>query len=95
MKLYIYPDNLNGKATMFLWALKDIPLIGTGLIISVFFLAQVGFSLPLIITATYAFLSIRFEETCILDYLNYASAFLLRKPQTFYWKPSIAQNLEE
>ncbi len=27
--MYIYPDNLTGKATLFLWSLQDIVVIGT------------------------------------------------------------------
>ncbi|MFI3255260.1 MAG: hypothetical protein R3Y63_13140 [Eubacteriales bacterium] len=93
--MYIYPDNLTGKATLFLWALPDVVVIGVGALISVFALAQLNFMVPIILTATYAFLSIRFDDTCILDFLKYASAFLFRKPQTFYWKPAKTLDLED
>lgn len=93
--MYIYPDNLTGRATLWLWALPDVMIIGVGALISVFALAQLNFMVPIILTATYAFLSIRFDDTCILDFLKYASAFLIRKPQTFHWKPSRAIDSEE
>ncbi len=93
--MYIYPDNLTGKATLFLWALPDVVIIGVGLLISVFALAQLNFMVPIIITVTYGFLSIRFDDTCILDFLKYASAFLFRKPQSYHWKPSTHQEAED
>ena len=34
--MYMYPDNLKAKATLWLWELKDIGSIGVGLLISVF-----------------------------------------------------------
>lgn len=43
--------------------------------------------LPLVLSALYAFLSIRFEGVCILDFLRYASAFFLFKSQTYVWRP--------
>ena len=59
--MHIYPDNLKAKAVLWLWELRDIGIIGIGLLISVFALAQLGFYPPLVLTALYAFLSIRFE----------------------------------
>ena len=33
--MYIYPDNLSAKATLWLWELRDIGIIGVGLLLSV------------------------------------------------------------
>ena len=63
VSLYIYPDNLKSKATLWLWELRDIGIVGIGCLISVFALAQLGFILPIVFTAAYAFLSIRIEDT--------------------------------
>ena len=30
--MYIYPDNLSAKATLWLWELRDIGIIGVGLL---------------------------------------------------------------
>ena len=57
--MYIYPDNLKSKAVLWLWELRDIAIIGVGALISVFAMAQLGFLPPVVITAAYAFLSIR------------------------------------
>ncbi|WP_204664386.1 hypothetical protein [Fusibacter tunisiensis] len=72
--MYMYPDNLKAKATLWLWELRDIGIIGVGLLI------------PSVITAAYAFLSIRFEDTSILDFIRYACAFFIFKQQLYEWR---------
>ena len=56
--IFIYPDNLTAKATLWLWELKDLAVVGVGLLLSVLALASWGFLLPLVLTVLYAFLSI-------------------------------------
>ncbi|MGD9567813.1 MAG: hypothetical protein AB7V48_05745 [Sedimentibacter sp.] len=84
--MYMYPDNLKAKATLWLWELKDIGIIGIGLLISVFALAQLGFMPPIVITVVYAFLTIQFEDTSILNFIRYACAFFILKQQIFEWR---------
>ena len=84
--MYMYPDNLKAKATLWLWELRDIGIIGVGLLISVFALAQLGIMIPIVLTAAYAFLSIQFEDTSILDFIRYAGAFFIFKQQLYEWR---------
>ena len=84
--MYSYPDNLKSKATLWLWELRDIAIIGIGLLISVFALAQGSFFPPIVVTAVYAFLAIRFEDTSILDFIRYAVTFFFGKPQCYEWR---------
>lgn len=84
--LYIYPDNLTAKATLWLWELRDVSVIGVGLLLSVLALTQTGIFVPLVLTAVYAFLSIRFDGTSILDFIRYAVAFLFTKRQFYEWR---------
>jgi len=84
--MYMYPDNLKAKATLWLWELRDIGIIGVGLLISVFALSQLGIMVPIVITAVYAFLAIRFEDTSIMDFIRYACAFFILKPQMYEWR---------
>ncbi|MBE5990838.1 MAG: hypothetical protein E7247_00400 [Paenibacillaceae bacterium] len=83
--MYIYPDNLKSKATLWLWQLRDIGIIGVGLLISVFALAQLWLLPPIVITALYAFLTIRFDDISILDFIKYACAFFITKQQIYEW----------
>ena len=66
MNFYIYPDNLKSAPMLFLWRLKDLAVIGTGALISVFALSQTGITFPIVITVAYGFLAIRYEDTSIL-----------------------------
>jgi len=84
--LYIYPDNLASKATLWFWELKDIAVIGIGLLLSILALTQTGIIIPLVFTAVYAFLAIRFGGTSILDFIRYAGAFFITKQQFFEWR---------
>lgn len=84
-QIYIYPNNLTAKPTLWLWALQDVAVIGVGFILSVLALAQLGLVPPLIATVLYAFLSIRLEDASILDFLRYAMCFLFIKQQYYEW----------
>lgn len=84
--MYMYPDNLKAKATLWLWELRDIGIIGIGLLVSVFTLAQLGNMIPIVITAVYAFWSIRFEDISIMDFIRYACAFFIFKQQMYEWR---------
>lgn len=84
--MYIYPDNLKAKAILWLWELRDVGIIGVGLLISVFALAQLGTFIPIVLIALYAFLSIRVEDTSIMDFIRYAAAFFFGRPQTYDWR---------
>jgi hypothetical protein len=84
--MYIYPDNLKAKASLWLWELRDVGVIGAGFLISVLALTQAGIMLPIALTAAYAFLSIRTGDTRILDFIRYACGFFLIKQQFFAWR---------
>lgn len=84
--MYIYPDHLKSKAMLGLWQLFDIGIIGVCALVSILALTQAGFFLPLVLTGAYAFLTIRFEDTSILDFMKYACAFLVMKQQFYEWR---------
>ena len=84
--MYIYPDNLKARAALWLWQLKDIGIIGVCALVSVLALTQAGFFLPIVFTAVYAFLTIRFEDASIMDFIQYACAFCFLCQQFFEWR---------
>lgn len=83
--MYLYPDHLRSKPTMWLWQLRDIGIVGVGLVVSILAFTQTGFFVPLVMTAAYAFLSIRFEDTSILDFIRYAGAYFVCR-QEYDWR---------
>lgn len=91
--MYIYPDHLKSKATLWLWELRDIVIIGVCCLISVFAAVSLaermtgyGWLVPIVITAVYAFLTIRFEEVSILDFVCYAWRYFFGRQQTYEWR---------
>ena len=86
VNIFIYPDNLKAKATLWLWELRDVAVIGLGLLVSALIIAQWGFVPPLVATFLYAFLSIRMDDASILDFLRYAVCFLFLHQQYYEWR---------
>ena len=84
--MYIYPENLTAKPTLFLWQLRDVAILAAALVLSIFLLVKASLMLPLILTIVFAILSVRVDGSSILDFLRYAAAFFLTKQQYYEWK---------
>lgn len=89
---YIYPENMRGKASLFLWCLRDIVIIIIGIIISLVLLVAVHFVYPLAFVSAYAFLSIRYDDISICDFITYAFKFCVSSQQMFCWRCEIELN---
>lgn len=83
--MYIYPDDLKARATLWMWDLRDLAIIGVGALVSVFAVSRFGLFPPVVLTAVYAFLTIRVEDTSILDFIRYAVDFFFLRQQTYDW----------
>lgn len=81
----MYPDNLKGKPVLWLWYLRDIGIIGISAILSVLCITRADFYFPMAGVAVYGFLSIRFDDTSILDFIVYACNYFILKQQYFVW----------
>lgn len=84
--MYIYPDNLKAKATLWLWTLKDLAVTGSIILFAVFSYAQAGIWIPAVIAGVYAFLTIQMEGTSIMDFIRYACAYFLTGRQHYEWR---------
>lgn len=71
---------------MWLWTLRDIAIIGIGALLSVFIIAQTGSFALLVVTAAFAFLTIRLDAHSILDFIIYAVKFFMIEPQYYEWR---------
>ena len=83
--MYIYPDNLKSKAVMWMWELKDILIIAVSAIVSVLALTKIGLMLPMALTAGYAFLTIRIEDTSIMMFIKNAWRYFVGSQQFYEW----------
>ena len=88
MTHYLYPQNLKASANMWFWSLKDFAILGIAALLSIVMLVELRFLLPAAATLCFAFLSIRMDETTILDYLRYAARYFLTTQQYYEWRRS-------
>lgn len=97
-KQFIYPQNMRASATLWLWSLKDFAIIVVGALFSAMVLATTRVLIPAVLTAAFAFLSIRNDETTILDFIKYAVKYFISTQQYFEWglksKPLTKQKKE-
>ena len=85
--MYIYPDNLKGNSTMFLWTLRDMLIVIIGAVLSAACAAVFDFIVPGVAVGVYAFLTIRVDnELNISDYIRFAFRFFVTEQQVFYWR---------
>ena len=86
MKQYIYPQNLKAQAQLWLWRLKDLVVLGAALLVSVLALSQLRWFLPLALTMVFAFLTMRFDDNSILNYIRRAARYFITTQQFYIWK---------
>ena len=85
-EIYYYPYNLKSQAKLWLWNLRDIVVIGVALLLSVLALTQIKLVFPLALTLVYMFLSIRLDDTSILDFIRQGVKYFLLTQQYYEWK---------
>ena len=83
--MYIYPENLKAVPTLWLWRLRDIAAGGLLAAFGVVTLTQFGTPLFAAIAALHLFLTIRFEDACILDFIRKAGVYFIGRPRLYRW----------
>lgn len=86
MKTYLYPQNLKASANLWLWSLRDFLILAIATLISAVVLLNFGKSLPAALSLSYGFLTIRKDETAVVDSIGYAVRFFLTGQQYFVWR---------
>lgn len=86
MKTYIYPENLRANVKLWFWSVRDFIIICGGIILSVVILVNFWNVLPFAATACFAFLSLRVDETVIMDYIFNAAKFFQTSQQLYLWR---------
>ncbi len=86
MRQYLYPHNLKATANMWLWSLKDFAILGVAALLSIIIIVNLRWLLPAAATLTYGFLTIRLDDTTILDFIKYAGRYLLTTQQYYEWR---------
>ena len=86
MTQYLYPQNLKATANLWLWGLRDFVILGVAALLSIVLLVRLRMAVPLALTLCFGFLTIRLEESTVLDFLIHAVRFFLSTQQYFEWK---------
>ena len=86
MRHYLYPRNLRADATIWFWRLKDFVIITLGGFLSLWLWIDWMMLLPMALTMAFAFLTIRLEDTAIMDYVIHIIRYFVTQQQVFYWR---------
>ena len=86
MTQYLYPQNLKATANLWLWSLNDFAILSIAALLSVLIVSVSRFILPLALTLGYGFLTIRTDDTTVLDYIKYAVRYFISTQQHFEWR---------
>ena len=76
---------MRASATLWLWSLKDFAIIVIAALFSALVLTTTKILIPAVLTAVYAFLSIRSDETTVLDFIKYGVRYFISTQQYFEW----------
>lgn len=86
MKTYIYPENLRATVKLWFWNVRDFIIICGGIILSVIVFVNLWNVLPIAATVCYGFLSLRVDDTAIMDYIFNAVKFFVTSQQIYSWR---------
>ena len=65
-------------SNLWLWGLRDFTILWIAALLSVVALVQLHFFIPAAATLCYGFLTIRMEDTTVLDFIKYAVQMCIR-----------------
>lgn len=86
MTTYLYPQNLKATANLWLWGLRDFAILCMSALVSIVILVQFRFFIPAALTLCFGFLTIRLDDTTVLDYVQYAVRYFISTQQYFEWR---------
>ena len=86
MTQYLYPQNLRAIANLWLWSLKDFAILGIAALLSVVILVQLRIFIPAAATLCFGFLTIRMDDTTVVDFICYAVRYFISTQQYYEWK---------
>lgn len=86
MTTYLYPQNLKATANLWLWSLKDFAILRIAALLSIVMLVQLKFFVPAAATLCFGFLTIRMDDTTVLDFIKYAVRYFISTQQYYEWQ---------
>lgn len=86
MTQYLYPQNLKAKSNLWLWNLRDFIILAIAALLSVLAIVHLGLFIPGALTLVCGFLTIRMDNSTMLDYIRYAAKYLFATQQYYEWR---------
>ena len=86
MTSYLYPQYLKATANLWLWGLRDFTILCIAALLSVVVLVQLRCLIPAAATLCFGFLTIRMDDTPVLDFIRYAVRYFISTQQYFEWR---------
>lgn len=86
MTHYLYPQNLKATANLWLWSLRDFAILSVAALLSIVILVELSTLIPAAMSLCYGFLTIRMDDTTILDFIRYAVRYFLTTQQYYEWR---------
>ena len=86
MTQYLYPQNLKATANLWLWSLRDFAILCIAVLLSALALVQLGMFIPAAVTLCFGFLTIRMDDTTVLDFIRYAVRYFISTQQYYEWR---------
>lgn len=86
MTQYIYPQNPKATASLWLWGMRDFVILCIAALLSAVALVQLHWLVPLALTLCFGFLTIRHDDTTILDFIRWAVRYFISTQQLFFWR---------
>lgn len=86
MKTYIYPQNLKAKPHLWLWGMRDFVILALLVLLSAVLLVHSGLLAPMAGALFFAFVTIRMEDTTVMDYLSYALGYFVIRQKHYEWR---------
>lgn len=68
--------------------MKDVIILAIALTLAAVSWAKLNFTVPAVFSLIYGFLTIRLDESSVLDYIKRAARFFISTQQYFEWKES-------
>lgn len=86
MKEYIYPQNLKATSNIWMWSLRDFVILIICALLSVLTIVKGGTLLPSVATLMFAFLSMRFDDVTVIDFIRTATKYFITSQQYYEWR---------
>ena len=86
MTQYLYPQNLKARANLWLWRLRDFVILCIAILLSAVMLVNFRYLFPAAISLCFGFLTIRSDDTTVIDRLRYTVRFFFTTQQYYQWR---------